>query len=259
MNKEILTKFKEYLEAKELFLNARWITIDKLRKICDKLETSVNIGKHAKIEEKGKLISASGNAFNSFTFGIIKALGEIIQSLNVFSKRKLSTKLSAEFQKDLVTDETNLKFFANAYFSLIDIIKNNKELKISSDIVKLLRLEDKQESEELRLFNIDHEIYEVATNIWKEKTYLPTEEMKKTIELLNENLKELKSNLNQEQKWFVDLQKQDNNPAKNGISEETSLFGNIPWGKIGLCGVGGLILIVPLVWLSKKCSSLLNR
>jgi hypothetical protein len=56
--------------------------------------------------------------------------------------------------------------------------------------------------------------------------------MKKTIELLNENRKELKSNLNQEQKWFVDLQKQDNkqdnNSTKNDITEETNLIDDIP-------------------------------
>src|SRR5213082_3549782 len=81
-SKEILIKFFEYLEAKEIFINTRQITIENLRKICNKLETSVNIGKHAKIKEKGKLISAGGNAFNSLTFGIIKSLGEIIQSVN---------------------------------------------------------------------------------------------------------------------------------------------------------------------------------
>src|SRR5689334_14700593 len=126
MNKETLIKFKEYLESKEIFLNTRQITIENLRKICNRLETSVNIGKHAKIEEKGKLISASGNAFNSLTFGIIKALGEAIQSVNLFSRRKFLAKLSAEFQKYLATDEVNLKLFANAYFSLINIIKKNK-------------------------------------------------------------------------------------------------------------------------------------
>ncbi|CAG8608375.1 5799_t:CDS:2 [Ambispora gerdemannii] len=103
--------------------------------VYDKKETSVNIGKHAKIEEKGKLISAGGNAFNSLTFGIIKALGEAIQSVNVFSKRKLLTKLSGEFQKHLATDEANLKLFANACFSLVDIVKKNKELGIGSDVI----------------------------------------------------------------------------------------------------------------------------
>ncbi|CAG8555429.1 10487_t:CDS:2 [Paraglomus brasilianum] len=134
--KEIITKFKEYLETKEIFLNTRQITIENLRKICNELETSVNIGKHAKIEEKGKLISASGNAFNSLTFGIIKAL----------------------------------------------------------------KLEDR----------------------------LEVEEMKKTIELLNENRKELKSELGKEQKWFVNLKERVNDPTKNDVSEKISSGGDIP-------------------------------
>jgi len=162
---EIFTKVKNYLGAKELFLNTRQITIDSLRKICNELEISLNIGKHAKTEEKGKLISAGGNAFSSLTFGIIKAFGEAIQSINNSSKRKLSTKLSAEFQRHLIADEESLKLFAKDYFSLIDAIKENKELTISSDIIKALNLENRLESKNIELFTSDYETFKVVKNI----------------------------------------------------------------------------------------------
>ncbi|CAG8504554.1 9730_t:CDS:2 [Ambispora gerdemannii] len=166
-------------------------------KICDKLEASLNIGKHAKTDEKGKLISAGGNAFSSLTLGIIKALGEAIQSLNSSSKRKLSAKLSAEFQKHLATEEDILKLFAKDYFSLINVIKENKELAISFYIIRYLKLENRLESENLELFASDYETF--------------------------------KSELGKEQNWFeqksTELQKQERqeNLEQNVVSEKAGM------------------------------------
>lgn len=69
--------------------------------------------------------------------------------------------------------------------------------------------------------------------------------MKKTIELLDKNSRELKSELEQEQNWFVDLQKQIDNPTiKNDVSEESNLFSNLPWKKVAYWGGVGLLIIV---------------
>lgn len=162
MNKkiEILDKVKDYLGAKEIFLNVRQVTIERLKTRCNKLESKNNTGKFAKVNETGDLISASGNAFSSLTLGITKTAGEIIKAVNNSARRKFSSESSEAFQEHLKNDESVLPCFDKVYTSLINSVRENK-LEISSCIIKILKLE----GEDPNLFNIDYEVYKVATNI----------------------------------------------------------------------------------------------
>lgn len=207
LEKEITRKTSELLKIKNDFLNARQETITKLRECCDKLEGSVNIGKHAKISEAGSIISAGGTAVNNLTFGVVKAVGELITAGNNSSKRKSLVKRIGEFQDCLNNDERRLLLFNESYNSLISIIWENKELSISSVIGDILKLENRLKNKEVKLFEADYETYEII-NIWKGKKVLMPEEMKKTIELLSDNLKKLRTELEEEQKQFEDLKVQ---------------------------------------------------
>lgn len=250
--KEILDKIKDFLGAKEVFLNVRQITIEKLQDCCNKLETSINIGKYAKINEKGNIISAGGTAFNSLTLGIVKAFGELISARNSYLKRKFSKKSIEIFQTHLAEDEKNLKIFNKACEGLVNVINQNKKSEINSSTINNLKLES---GEQPRLFDIDYKIFEVVKHIWKGKVHLTPEEMKRTIELLSENLKELKSELEQEQKWFAELWKQLNDPIEinNNTSEKNNFIsiGNVSWEWT----LGIIIVIALAIWLFSRAIS----
>jgi len=163
--KEMLDKIKDFLGAKEVFLNVRRTTIERLQNCCNKLESKNNTGKFAKVDETGDLISAGGNIGSVFTLGITKAGGEIIKAANNSARRKFSAKSSEAFQQHLKNDESVLYCYDKAHASLIDCIRENKELEIISAIIKFLKLEVKPENKETKLFNTDYKIYNVTTNI----------------------------------------------------------------------------------------------
>ncbi|WP_147410757.1 hypothetical protein [endosymbiont GvMRE of Glomus versiforme] len=208
--KEILVKVNDFLGAKRIFFNIRQITIKRLQSCCNELETSINIGEYAKAIEAGNIANAIGTAVSFVPLKLagnpVKALGEITVAVSNSLKRKFSAESIEAFREYLVNDKTTtvLSCFDEVYNSLIDVIQENKELGISSAIVKVLNLENRLDGKKTKLFNVDYGVYEVATNTWDgEKTYLSPEEMKKTIDLLRENFKQLKSELDQEEKQLI--------------------------------------------------------
>src|SRR6185503_16466549 len=88
---------KEFLQAKHIFLNTRQGTIDKLKKCCDELEFSLNLGKYAKASEMSNATSGVGGSISTSTFGLIKLVGELgIFAVNS-SKREFLTEKINEF------------------------------------------------------------------------------------------------------------------------------------------------------------------
>jgi hypothetical protein len=156
---------EKLLKAKRNFLNARQVTIEKLQDCCDLLESQTLTGKYVKIEEGSKYISVIGKPLSNFTFGLIEIVGEGISAMNNTAKRKFEMKNSKEFQQYLIEEENNLSLLSKSYDFLINDLKENRELEISSIIINALQLEDQLTDEEIRLFNNKHEIYKVATRI----------------------------------------------------------------------------------------------
>jgi hypothetical protein len=163
--KTILNQTEELLKAKQEFLNIREETIEKLRNCCDILERKTYKGKYAKREKRSKVITIIGKPLNSLTFGLVEAAGEGLSFLNSQSKRKFELKNGKEFQVYLNEEESNLLLLNKFYESLINCLKQNEELEISSVVINALRLEDRLDDEEIKLFQNRYKVYEVAISI----------------------------------------------------------------------------------------------
>jgi hypothetical protein len=150
---EILNQTKDYLGAKRIFLNTRQITIRGLQNCYNKLKGSK---KYDKADEVGKIISAGGTVASSLTFGVPKAFGDTISTINSSFKKKFSDKREREFQELLVNDKENLFLLNNdlvgkVYSSLI----NNQHLD----------LKDCLESKEIELFSSKYKVFEIDSSI----------------------------------------------------------------------------------------------
>ncbi|CAG8585936.1 827_t:CDS:2, partial [Paraglomus brasilianum] len=128
---EILNNSKDFLGARRIFLNTRQITVKGLKNCYNKLRGDK---KYDKTDEVGNIISAVGGVANSLTFGVSKALGEAIITINDSFKRKFSNKQVEEFKELLNNDKESL-------------LQLNK-FAVSN-------------SRELKLFNAKHKIFEV--------------------------------------------------------------------------------------------------
>ncbi|CAG8567080.1 1308_t:CDS:2 [Ambispora gerdemannii] len=129
---EIITKAKELLGAKRIFLNTRQITIKGLQNCYNKLKGNK---KYAKVDEVGNVINAGGTVAESLTFGVPKAFGETIKAINASFERKFSDKRAEEFQELLIKAE-KLKCLAISIKSLrliTEFEKNLEELKTELD------------------------------------------------------------------------------------------------------------------------------
>jgi len=182
-----------FLRAKSNFLNARRGTVEELKERCNEVEKFIN-RKSAKFTIIGNAISDTGKAASSTQiFGVIpNALGEIIKAGNEFSKIKFLVESSEEFQI-LLKNEDELFQLENAYDLLINL----------SDI-SILNLKNRQIYGMEHLFNNECSISDILGNeIWAGRS-LDSEDMKIAISSLNENLKKLEKEFNQQFDEFKD-------------------------------------------------------
>src|SRR5207248_4297405 len=108
-------------------LNARQETIKELQKCLSELERFVDGKKHAIISKVGNAISNTGGAVGAITFGIPKAVGEIIIASNDFLKIKRSKKTSKDFQIFLVNDERELFQLDEVYKGLHKAVRDSQK------------------------------------------------------------------------------------------------------------------------------------
>jgi len=136
-----IVKIKDLLGAKRIFLNTRRITIEGLQNCYNKLKGNK---KYNKVDEVGNIISAAGGVADSLTFGVPRALGEVVKVINNSFKRRFSDKKTEEFKEPLANDRNNLSILEN-------VIINDKILKDKGEQIKLF-------SSRYRIFEIDHSI-----------------------------------------------------------------------------------------------------
>ena len=180
LNSTALAKAKELLGIKRMFLVNRKETIKKLRDCCDLLESKTLVGRYARIEEKGKYISASGKIANQWTFGIVEATGEGLVATNQRLKRRFTMQSSQAFKEFLSQEENNLAPFSETYNAVWEDFKKNL---------------DSRDNSEPKLFSTRYQLYEVATNLWKDKAHLDAADMKDAINSLQTNYLELETEL----------------------------------------------------------------
>ncbi|CAG8543657.1 3477_t:CDS:2, partial [Racocetra persica] len=135
----IYKKTIDFLKTKSVFLNARRETIEELQE-CDAIG---NMG---------------GSITDVITFGIPKAVGEVIVAGNNFSKIVIAEKGNKEFQISL-SDEKELERLNQIYDSLIELIQENEEVNNLLGL-KTRRLRDGK----AKLFEKKYEIFDILIN-----------------------------------------------------------------------------------------------
>jgi predicted nucleic acid-binding Zn-ribbon protein len=146
-----------FLRAKSIFLNARQETIGELKKCFIALENK--FGKHEIIGKVSNMISGAGGVFDTVTFGVPRAIGEVIKAGNNFARINLIDRGNKEFQLSL-KDEQELIQLHHDYDSLINLVHNNEELKNESDI-NILNLKDRTRDCKACAFNTNYEIFSI--------------------------------------------------------------------------------------------------
>ncbi|PKK67841.1 hypothetical protein RhiirC2_713818 [Rhizophagus irregularis] len=114
------------------------------------------------------------------------------------SKIKFADKYTKEFQNILTKYNDGLLQLNKNFYSLKNIVQENKELEVSLAIENILKLDS---------FNLDkYKIFKFATNSQEGiKTQLNSSMMAEDINSLRKNLNELKSELKQEKKELKNL------------------------------------------------------
>lgn len=193
IEKEIIVKANEFLESKRIFLNCRQRTIKELQNCYNELAGSSG---YATIEEMGKAVNSVGEI--GLTFGIPKALGGLVSAVNNYSKIRSTIESNKAFQEYLIYDNNNiLPSFNGVYTSLFELVEENEDVEICSRVKNAIELQNK----EVKLFNANYKIFDIDTLNWENKP-LTLEEMKNTIILLSQNLKELKAELDMQKENF---------------------------------------------------------
>lgn len=100
--------------------------------------------------------------------------------LNSRNKRKFAIENSQLFQAFLTSEEKILTEFKKVYQQLIETLPNSVD-------------------EEVKLFNIRYQIYQVATNIWINKAHIEVADMKDAIATLETNRLDLAAELNDQE------------------------------------------------------------
>ncbi|CAG8708790.1 17060_t:CDS:2, partial [Racocetra fulgida] len=123
-SQELNRKVKDFLDAKQIFLNARAKTIEELQQCLNKLETFIN-GKYAVSLEIGNAIGAS----------------EAVKAISNLTHIGISKKSNKEFQLSLGNEENELALMNEDYNSLLNLLENNKDIfhneKMESAIISL--------------------------------------------------------------------------------------------------------------------------
>ncbi|CAB4443617.1 unnamed protein product [Rhizophagus irregularis] len=173
--KQVLNQVNNFLKTKGDFLISREEAIKKLQNCCNRLESFTN-------KERS-------------TFGFVK---DMVSVEDKISKIKFADKYTKEFQNILTKYNDGLLQLNKNFYSLRNIVQENKELEVSLAIENILKLDS---------FNLDkYKIFKFATNSQEGiKTQLNSSMMAEDINSLRKNLNELKSELKQEKKELKNL------------------------------------------------------
>lgn len=202
MNKEvtrqelILERVNKFLAAKKNFLSTRQETIEELKKCFNELKMSEE--RHGRAEETSSVLRDLGGV--PITLGIPKFFGGAIKIGTIFFKGNSFSGCNKEFQNILKSDTIKLNQLNSVHYLLVDIIRKNEKLEISSAIVDILDLKGKLEK--YRTSNVL-----IEEGIWENKTLTLTE-MEKTIVSLSKNLKELELELEEEKNKMKNLKRE---------------------------------------------------
>ncbi|EXX63039.1 hypothetical protein RirG_156090 [Rhizophagus irregularis DAOM 197198w] len=165
---QVFKQVNNFLKVKGEFLTLREEAIKKLHSVCNHLVSSIN-------KER-------------ITIG----------SITDMKISKLTDKYTKEFQSILVKYNDGLLELNKNYYSLKNVIQENKELEVSLMIENILKLNS---------FNLDkYKIFKLATNSQEgTRIQLNSNMMEEDINSLRNNLNELKLELNQEKKELKNL------------------------------------------------------
>ncbi|CAB5383650.1 unnamed protein product [Rhizophagus irregularis] len=166
--KQIFNQVNNFLKVKGDFLTLREEAIKKLQNCCNHLESSIN-------EERN-------------TIGSIRDI----------KTYKLTDKYTKEFQSILVKYNDGLLELNKNYYSLKNVVQENKELEVGLIIENILSLNS---------FNLDkYKIFKFATNSQEgNRIQLNSNMMEEDINSLRKNLNELKLELTQEKNELKNL------------------------------------------------------
>ncbi|CAB4420642.1 unnamed protein product [Rhizophagus irregularis] len=159
--KQVLKQVNNFLKTKEAFLTLREEAIKKLQNCYNRLVNSIDITRSMKTTE-------------------------------------LTDKYTKEFQNTLVKYNDGLLELNKNYYSLKNVVQENKELEVSLKIENILKLNS---------FNLDkYNIFKFATNSQEgTRIQLNSNMMEEDINSLRKNLNELKLELNQEKRESKNL------------------------------------------------------
>jgi hypothetical protein len=179
---QILNQANIFLNAKDNFLTSRENAIKNLQN-CSNIRDGVI--SYAKVVQVAK----NDIGFNR----------DMVNLENKISKIKFADKHTKDFQNILVKyNEIGLLQMDKEYNSLMKIVQENNDLKVSLMIINILKLDS--------FDNNNYKIFRFATNYWEgTRTYLDSSMMAEVINSLKKNLEELKSELRQEEKEIKNL------------------------------------------------------
>ncbi|CAG8744451.1 20753_t:CDS:2, partial [Rhizophagus irregularis] len=173
--KQVLNQVNNFLKTKGDFLISQEEAIKKLQNCCNRLEIFTNKERIA--------------------FGFVK---DMVSVEDKISKIKFADKYTKEFQNILTKYNDGLLQLNKKFYSLRNIVQENKELEVSLEIENILKLD---------FFNLDkYKIFKFATNSQEgTRTQLNSSMMAEDIDSLRKNLNKLKSEIKQEKKELKNL------------------------------------------------------
>ncbi|EXX76586.1 hypothetical protein RirG_031770 [Rhizophagus irregularis DAOM 197198w] len=138
------------------------------------------------------------NCYTSKERNTIRITRDMVSVEDKISKINVVNRHTKEFQNILIKYNNGLIQLNKKYYSLKNIVQENKDLKISPMIKNILKLDS---------FSLDrHNIFRFATNSQEgARTQLNSSMMAEDINSLRKNLNELKSELKQEKKELNNL------------------------------------------------------
>ncbi|CAB4393481.1 unnamed protein product [Rhizophagus irregularis] len=138
------------------------------------------------------------NCYTSKERNTIRITRDMVSVEDKISKINVVDRHTKEFQNILIKYNNGLLQLNKKYYSLKNIVQENKDLKISPMIKNILKLDS---------FSLDrHNIFRFATNSQEgARTQLNSSMMAEDINSLRKNLNELKSELKQEKKELNNL------------------------------------------------------
>ncbi|WNE40674.1 MAG: hypothetical protein mread185_000131 [Mycoplasmataceae bacterium] len=205
--KQLISQVRNYLNSKQLFINTRKETIILLQEIVNLMEqkTVVGSGKYVRLEKGSKLVVSAVKASPVPVPYVKEVIAETIPLIIDHFKGKFKNE-SVELFKEHLEKNDNTNEIKRQRILLTELINKHSELSSVQLVNDLLNLKDNNQ-----FFTNEHEIYQVATNIWEDKPTLTLDDMKSTISELGKNIKflerELKNEMSEISKFNSEINK----------------------------------------------------